>query len=201
MPNVLRRARRAESLSVSLRAASRDAPCNWFPCQVRICHLMFFLITRRMFAAQTQCKVRRIWPNFRGRIQHLQKAEDPTLAKIMVESEVISVLRAQWFRIVVLNSVMYHSDFINTGRPPCYQLLVPRPERELIIHSCHIGMAGDHLVVRKTLNQVRRAFWISWRCDVEQYCRRCVSCNRYHRGRLPRTATHGGRRTSGVYGS
>jgi len=119
----------------------------------------------------------------------LQKAEEPTLDEMLGESEITKALWAQWFRLVVLNGVVYRADFGSKGRPQCYQLLVPTVLKEDIIRSCHTGMAGGHLGVRKTLDQVRRrAFWIGWRREVERHCRRCIQCNCYHRGKLPRTA-------------
>jgi len=119
----------------------------------------------------------------------LQKAEEPTLDEMLGESEITKALWAQWFRLVVLNGVVYRADFGSKGRPQCYQLLVPTVLKEDIIRSCHTGMAGGHLGVRKTLDQVRRrAFWIGWRREVERHCRRCIQCNCYHRGKLPKTA-------------
>jgi len=57
------------------------------------------------------------------------------------------------------------------------KLLVPMVMRDKLIHSCHTGMDGGHIGVKKTLDQVRRrAFWIGWRGDVKRYCRRCEPC-------------------------
>ena len=40
----------------------------------------------------------------------------------------------------------------------------------------------------RTSNQVqRRGFWLGWRRDVQRYCKQCVICSSYHRGRLPRS--------------
>jgi hypothetical protein len=57
------------------------------------------------------------------------------------------------------------------------------------IHSCHTGMAGGHIGLKKTLYQVsRRFYWTSWKSDVGRYCRRCPECCSCHRGQLPRAA-------------
>lgn len=34
----------------------------------------------------------------------------------------------------------------------------------------------------------RRGFWFGWREDVQRFCRQCINCISYHRGKLPRTA-------------
>ena len=53
----------------------------------------------------------------------------------------------------------------------------------------HRHMCAGHLGFKKTAEQVqRRAYWVGWRRDVERFCRQCDECNRYYRGRLPRTA-------------
>ena len=49
-------------------------------------------------------------------------------------------------------------------------------------------MTGGHRALQATLNQVqRRGFWLRWRRDVQRYCRQCIICSSYHRGRLPRS--------------
>ena len=53
----------------------------------------------------------------------------------------------------------------------------------------HTHMCAGHLGFKKTAEQVqRRAYWVGWRRDVERFCRQCDECNRYHRGRLTKTA-------------
>jgi len=54
-------------------------------------------------------------------------------------------------------------------------------------HPC--GMTGDHLNIKRTLDQVRqRAYGRGGRRDVRQFCRQCNECNSYFRGTLPRSA-------------
>ena len=61
--------------------------------------------------------------------------------------------------------------------------------KEEAIRRCHSGMAGGHMGLRKTMDQVQRRFyWLSWQGDVARFCRRCTACCSNHRGRLPRKA-------------
>jgi len=66
-------------------------------------------------------------------------------------------------------------------------LIVPAVKRSKFISHCHRGMTGGLRAFRSTLDQVsRRGFWIGWCRDVARFCRHCLSCRSYHRGRLPR---------------
>jgi len=86
----------------------------------------------------------------------LQQADEPTRDQMRAEFSITKALRAQWSRLVVLNGVVSRTDFGSNGRPQCNQLLVPTVMRDELIRSCHFGMAGGHLGVKKTLDQVRR---------------------------------------------
>jgi len=86
----------------------------------------------------------------------LQQADEPTHDQMRAESSITKALWAQWSRLVVLNGVVYRTDFGSQVRPQCNQLLVPTVMRDELIRSCHTGKAGSHLGVKKTLDQVRR---------------------------------------------
>ena len=48
-------------------------------------------------------------------------------------------------------------------------------------------MTGGHYGLFKTLSQVQRqAYWLTWKTDVQRYCKACESCARYHRGNPPK---------------
>ena len=68
-----------------------------------------------------------------------------------------------------------------------WQIVLPTNYRKEFIHMVHTGMTGGHLVRSKTEEQVReRAYWPNWRSDVASELKRCVECERYHRGKAPR---------------
>jgi Integrase zinc binding domain len=90
---------------------------------------------------------------------------------------------------VVNHSLVYREAEINHNGIMVKQLLIPRCLRQSVLEQCHTGMCGEHLGIWKTMEQVRRrAFWFGWRGDVRRFCRRCINCRSYHRGKLPRTA-------------
>jgi len=62
---------------------------------------------------------------------------------------------------------------------------MPCLEVKEVIRQCHGGVMGGHFGVRKTQNLVQRRFYrIGWKRDVEQFCKTCNVCCRYHRGQL-----------------
>ena len=63
------------------------------------------------------------------------------------------------------------------------QLLLPRSLRDEFLALVHGEVAG-HLGAAKTRVHVgRRAYWFRWRVDTDVYCRNCITCNKYCKGR------------------
>jgi transposase InsO family protein len=125
-----------------------------------------------------------------GPFVHLRIANEQPLpiTQIQTASEITKTLVGQWYRTTVKNGVVYCLYFSKSGEPTRTQLLVPLTLRSQVIERCHTGMIGGHMGVAKTCDQVRRrAYWIGWRNDVARFCRRCVECSSYHRGKLPRS--------------
>ena len=88
--------------------------------------------------------------------------------------------------MIVDDGVVYRKFERPTGGVLFYQLLVPKSMRAELLELIHAG-AACHLDVRKTIDQVQcRAYWFYWRSDTDRFCRRCVPCNQYAKGRVPR---------------
>jgi len=88
---------------------------------------------------------------------------------------------------VLRDEVLYRRTKGKRGRPPVLQLIVPAVKRSEFISLCRRVMTGGHRAFRSTLDHVStRGFWIGWRRDVARFCRQCLSCSSYHRGRLSR---------------
>jgi hypothetical protein len=55
------------------------------------------------------------------------------------------------------------------------------------LHSSGSNVVTTHLGMRKTQARVQlRAYWPSWRSDVDKYCRRCELCQTVQHGVAPR---------------
>ena len=119
----------------------------------------------------------------------LQQEQQPPLAAVLSESEVCKKLHSLWDLLEVHDNVVYRRLPAKEGRPSYLQLLAPASRQRDLMLRAHTGLCAGHLGTRKTMDQLqRRAFWCGWRKDVARFCRQCDNCNRYYRGKLPRTA-------------
>ena len=110
----------------------------------------------------------------------------PSWNQVQAVGEEAKEYWTQWEMLDLKGGVLYRRWLSSDGLMRWFQLIPPPELREEIMRRAHQEATG-HLGVRKTLEQVRRrAFWKSWRRDVERYCRRCTECCRYHRGGAPR---------------
>jgi hypothetical protein len=115
-------------------------------------------------------------------------ANAPAIEELLPESEVTKQLWSQWHRREVHDGVLCRLYEDRLRDTVYYQAIIPYTLREATFRSCHAGMTGGHLGVRRTLDQILRHFyWMTWRSDTLRCCRRCVKCNSYHRGQLPRS--------------
>ena len=125
-----------------------------------------------------------------GRLVSLRQAssEVPEYEALSVESEATKKLCLQWENLEIYNGLVYRRLRSQRGGEPDYlQLLVPRSDVEDVLRQCHAGVVGGHFGIRRTQDQVkRRYYWPSWKQDTERFCRRCLECNTYHRGKLKR---------------
>ena len=120
---------------------------------------------------------------------HLQQEGRQPITKIMTELEAAKALWSQWELLEVKDGRVYRRLPAKGDRPEYLQLVVPAELQKDVMRRSHTHMCAGHLGFRKTADQVqRRAYWVGWRRDVKRFCRQCDDCNRYHRGRLPKTA-------------
>jgi len=115
----------------------------------------------------------------------LEKEEQPPIGELLAMSEPTKILWSQWDRLTVRQGIIYRQYFGKSGKSDSLQLLVPASLRSEAIKRCHTGMAGGHMGTKKTIDQVQRRFyWVKWRGDTARYCRQCLECCSYHRGKL-----------------
>ena len=103
-------------------------------------------------------------------------------------SREVKALVSQWDSLVLINEVLYRRFERPEGGTLFYQLVAPKAIRNRILELIHVG-ASSHFGSKKTCSQLqRRAYWPTWRSDCERFCKGCIPCNQYHRGKLPKRA-------------
>jgi hypothetical protein len=116
-----------------------------------------------------------------------QGLEPPTAAELATQSEETNLICEQWESLVVLDETLYRMFEDVRKNNILLQVIVPRRLRKMYVRHCHTGMTGGHQGVRKTREQVaRRAYFPSWKNTVDEVCRTCEECAKYHRGRPPK---------------
>ena len=119
-------------------------------------------------------------------LKWMDEGRKPTRDEIVPHGREVKTYLDQWESLVVQDSVLYRRFERPEGGVLFLQLVVPGNMRCALITKVH-AEAAAHLGRKKTVEQVqRRAYWPSWRSDVERAVRRCAPCNQYHRGKLPR---------------
>jgi len=105
------------------------------------------------------------------------------------ETENVKRFVSDWFRLELIDGVLYRHKPATDDRPSYLQLLVPASMKHEFMKEGHEGITNGHYGAKRTADQVqRRGFWHGWRRDVKRFCRCCGNCNRYFRGQLPRVA-------------
>jgi transposase InsO family protein len=128
-----------------------------------------------------------IWPIWKA----AQLADQPpTWKEIQSTTETTRALWGQFKSLKVIDDVLYREYYDSKGVVAHLQLVLPRSHRLFFLQSIHelygnIGTA--HLGVKKTQQHVsQRAYWPTWKTDVERYCRRCIVCQSVQHGVAPR---------------
>ena len=116
--------------------------------------------------------------------RRLESERKPDIDEVSAEPEATKRLIYQWERLEVRNGLVYRRNEGKPGEIDTLQLLTPRQIVNDVLQASHEGQTGGHFGIKRTLDQVRRRFyWPSWKADTVRFCRECVQCNEYHRGK------------------
>ena len=105
-------------------------------------------------------------------LKWMEEGRKPTRDQIVPHGREVKAYLHQWESFVVRDSVLYRR-FERPGEEVLFlQLVVPGKMRYALSTKVH-AEAAAHLGRKKTVEQVqRRAYWPSWRSDVERAVRR-----------------------------
>ena len=92
-------------------------------------------------------------------------------------------LRTLWHQrayLTLRDGVLYRrwEDVPGGGAQPRLQLVLPPTMVPEVLQGLHSSPTGGHLGIMKTLEKARtRFYWPRQRCDIEDWCSRCVMCS------------------------
>ena len=106
-----------------------------------------------------------------------QAGERPSWHEIADRDQELKILWAQFDSLDTVDGILCRMWESADGTEKKPQLLVPRSVVTEILQEVHNGISGGHLGVTKTLSKIReRFYWPAYKLDVENWCRRCVTC-------------------------
>ena len=77
---------------------------------------------------------------------------------------------AEWFRLKLVDQVLYRLKPAAGGRPEYLQLVEPASMRQDFMRRANTGMTGGHYGSQRMQDQVqRRGYWYGWRKDVKRF--------------------------------
>ena len=113
----------------------------------------------------------------------------PPWEAVALASYDVKTIWAQWPRLAIKDGLLKRRFEAADGLSSYWQVIMPTSLRNEFISLAHGGMTGGHFGRRRTTAAIQsRAYWPSWRSDMERFLRQCVPCARYHRGAIPRQA-------------
>jgi len=122
--------------------------------------------------------------NIKTVLEWIEAGARPDFNTVRAFSPSVKGYWQQYSSLYTENGVLYRRvEPAVDGQQAARQLILPRALRQEFLDLVHGGIGG-HLGSFKTRAHVgRRAYWYMWRRDVDMYCKRCVTCNEYHRGK------------------
>jgi predicted aspartyl protease len=125
----------------------------------------------------------------------------PPWKEVQSASEETRTLWAQFQSLEIVDNVLYRHFYKPDGTVKCKQIIMPSNLRKAFLQQLHapsVQLPTSHLGVKKTQEHVSlRAYWPTWRTEVEAFCRRCTVCQSVRHGQAPR---HGELKTYEAYG-
>ena len=116
-------------------------------------------------------------PNLKFVLEAIETGERPTADAIKSQGREAHQLLQLWDQLVVSGGVLTRRFEDKDGGNILYQWVVPKKQRDEILHHLHDGPLGAHLGENKTLQKLReRFYWPGYSADVKEWCRSCKLC-------------------------
>jgi len=121
-----------------------------------------------------------------GALMAVESGRKPHQSEAKCVSPALRSLYNQFDTLLVLDGVLHRIFYDTNGAVQHYQLVMPHSLKRDFLELVHNDLCA-HLGVKKCRPQVqRRAWWHSWKTDLDLFIRCCDKCNSYHRGSAPK---------------
>ena len=115
----------------------------------------------------------------------LEKPEQPPWDSVTLKSSGTKTLWRMWSRLSIRDNILKRRFEEVDGCNERWQIVLPGVYRSEFMQIAHGGMTGGHLGSAKTASGIQlRAYWPTWKSDLETFLRACEPCARYYRGKV-----------------
>ena len=85
----------------------------------------------------------------------------------------MKVYLSQYDSLIVLDDILYKESISFNLKTKVLQLVVPRNYVKTVLEEAHDSLPANHFAVNKTLQKIRKRFYLACKKDVENWCRSC----------------------------
>ena len=118
-------------------------------------------------------------------VRWCEQGTRPPWEEVKSASAAIRALWQQYESLVLRNGVLHRIYHATDGTALYYQLVLSAELKTDFLELIHCD-AACHLGYKKCVDHLqRRAWWPTWRRDLNVYVRCCGVCASYHRGKIP----------------
>lgn len=126
----------------------------------------------------------------------LEGGSRPEWHQVAEKGSIVKSYWAQWDSLQMSGGVLKRLWESVNGTSNHLQIVLPKTRVKEVLEEIHNGKSGGHLGVNKTLAKLRQRFyWVNYKLDVEEWCRRCTTCAA---SKGPRMRTRGSMRRYNV---
>ncbi|CAK1594350.1 unnamed protein product [Parnassius mnemosyne] len=104
-------------------------------------------------------------------------APKPKWSDVSAMSSTTKSYWVQWDNLLIQDGVLCRKWENGRGDRCHLQMVVPKAKVPDVLQLYHSGCSGGHMGVKRTLLKIReRFYWVHYRDDVEDWCRKCTTC-------------------------
>jgi len=127
-------------------------------------------------------------PDIAPAIKWTEEGIRPPWTEVQGRSPMLRALWQQFESLSIKSGVLCRSFYDDHGMVQQYQLVLPCEMKVAFLELIHADAAGHLKFAKCVPHVIRRAWWYSWRRDLNLFIRCCAKCEGYHRGPPPRQA-------------
>jgi len=124
-------------------------------------------------------------PDIRPALDWIAAGTRPLWESVRPCSAAVRALWQQYSSLVIMDGVLHRIFHTPSGEAKYYQVIMPAELKTDFLEMVHADAAA-HLKYKKCLDHIqRRAWWYSYKRDLDVFIRCCDKCNSHSRGKAP----------------